>query len=212
MVTGQLPFDHPSDLQNILRQIVRDEPQYPDILTSGLIDLLRRILTKAPDERIDIEHIKTHPWFSQSEYVRIFEIHVSSDEWVMRGVDRTIIDEMERMGIDGRSAAETLLLGEYTQETAVYSMLHRRAVMERIRESMEALRGNTGTLLVSSTTRTSMSGAADRAALIAPGSPQAFKRGTTFAIRRTSVAGAPAILKPKLLNALVKGPKSITMH
>jgi serine/threonine protein kinase len=211
MVTGELPFDHPSDVQIVLRQIVRDEPQYPDILTSCLIDLLKRLLTKSPEDRINIEHIKTHPWFSQSEYVMIFQLRFSSDEWHMRGVERGIIDQLEVIGIDARAVTEALLLGEHTPDTVVYSMLHRRAITERIRETMDSLRGQTGTLLVSSTIRSSISTAGGRVTLAVPGGPLGFRRGTSIAIRRTAAVDRPVTLPPRKAG-LLKRPKSTTMQ
>jgi serine/threonine protein kinase len=211
MVTGELPFDHPSDVQSVLRQIVRDEPQYPDILTSSLIDLLKRLLAKSPDDRIDIEHIKTHPWFSQSEYVRIFQIRFSSDEWHMRGVERVIIDELEKIGIDTRAVAEALLLGECTPQTVVYAMLHRRTITERIRETMDSLKGQTGTLLVSSTIRSSINTASDRVTLAVPGGPLGFRRGASIAVRRKSAVDRPVALPPRKVG-LLKRPKSTTMQ
>jgi serine/threonine protein kinase len=54
--TGELPFDQPSDVQIVLRQIVRDEPQYPDILTSSLIDLLTKTPFRAIGHKDGTEH------------------------------------------------------------------------------------------------------------------------------------------------------------
>jgi hypothetical protein len=46
---------------------------------------------------------------------------------------------MEGMGIDVRGLAEALLSGEYTTETAVYSMLRRRMIAAKVHEVMENL-------------------------------------------------------------------------
>jgi serine/threonine protein kinase len=202
MVIGQLPFDHPSDVQDILRQIVRDEPQFPDILTSALIDLLRRLLAKAPEDRIRIDHIKKHPWFSQSEYVTIFQMRFSSDEWHMRGVDRAIIAELEKYGIDTRAVAEALLLGEWTPETAVYAMLHRRAITERIRETMDELKSNAGGMLLSSTIWASRAAA---------GELVTFKRGTSVVHKRAPTPASPAVMRPKVCGVFTR-PKSTTLQ
>jgi hypothetical protein len=43
------------------------------------------------------------------------------------------------MGLDARSVAEAVLCGERTNETAIYSMLRRRRITERIHEALESL-------------------------------------------------------------------------
>jgi serine/threonine protein kinase len=139
MVVGELPFDDPGNIQGILMKIVSNEPEFPEILSSSLIDLLKRILTKSPELRIDIARIKAHPWFSHSEYLKIFQLPFSEEEWLVRGVDRSLVEAMEQMGMDVRSVAEAVLCGEYTTDTAIYSMLRRRKITARIREVMESL-------------------------------------------------------------------------
>jgi serine/threonine protein kinase len=200
MVTGALPFDDPGDIPNVLRQIVRSEPEFPDSLTSSLIDLLKRILTKTPEARLDIEHIKTHPWFSQSEYAKIFEIQFSSDEWIMPGVDRTILDEMEGLGIDSRAVAEALLLGEYTPETAVYALMHRQRITERIRAVMEGLRRPVVTGLSAAPILTSMSGLGGRVVLMAPQRLTVGRRISAPSIGSPGrpTTPTPAVVKPAL--------------
>ena len=70
MVVGRLPFDDPN-VQTLLAKVVTEEVRYPSILSYSLIDLLKRLLTKNPEQRITLARLKEHPWFSQSEYQTI---------------------------------------------------------------------------------------------------------------------------------------------
>jgi serine/threonine protein kinase len=139
MVAGELPFDDPSSVQSLMLKIVSSEPTYPDMMSCMLIDLLRKILAKLPEARLDIPRIKAHPWFSHSEYLKIFQMPFSEEEWLVSGIDRGLIDLMVAMKIDVRKVSEGLLCGEYTTETAIYSMLRRRRITDQIHEVMESL-------------------------------------------------------------------------
>lgn len=62
---GKLPFYH----QNIVTLnclITSIEPFYPNVdgISQNLIDLIKRMLTKDPQKRIQIEEIKNHPFFT----------------------------------------------------------------------------------------------------------------------------------------------------
>lgn len=72
MVAGKLPFDDP-DIQVLLQKVVYTEQIYPSIMSRSLIDLLKRILTKNPANRLTINQIANHLWISQSEYSSIIE-------------------------------------------------------------------------------------------------------------------------------------------
>ncbi|KAK8894825.1 hypothetical protein M9Y10_023263 [Tritrichomonas musculus] len=66
MLVGKLPFDGNNDVE-IAEKIAFEEPEYPSFLSKNSVDLLRKILTKNPYRRIDIDSIKKHPFLSQTE-------------------------------------------------------------------------------------------------------------------------------------------------
>jgi serine/threonine protein kinase len=80
MVAGELPFEDPGDVRALLMRIVSTEPHDPEVMSSTLSDLLRRILTKAPEARIDLARIKAHPWFSHRQYLQVLHTHFSEEE------------------------------------------------------------------------------------------------------------------------------------
>jgi serine/threonine protein kinase len=220
MVAGELPFDDPNGIHEILVKIASAEPSYPDVMSSALIDLLRRILTKSPETRLDIERIKEHPWFSHSEYLMIFQIPFSEEDWLVRGVDRTIVDEMEQMGIDVRNLAEAILCGEYTTETAIYSMIRRKRITQKVHEVMETLiNGPSSGLMVTSSLLPICRRGPDRgrsaiAEIVA-------RRGKEVPTRRAVIGNAanplavpptPTIVRPKPVGQIVRRPRSGTLQ
>jgi serine/threonine protein kinase len=228
MVVGELPFDDPGGVRGILMKIVSCEPDYPDLMSTTLVDLLRRILMKSPEARIDIPKIKAHPWFSHSEYLKIFQVPFSEEEWLVRGVDRGIVDEMERMGIDVRGVAESILCGEYTAEAAMYSMLRRKRITVKVHEVMDALTNATVTTISPSHSllwarRIGPTG--ERTPSVRRGPPGGARRGSDLivgiALRRGSIEktanplGAPpppTIVRPRPLDSAAKRPRSGTLQ
>jgi serine/threonine protein kinase len=139
MVCSELPFDGDSPT-SILECIACCEPVYPKFLTPQLVDLLQKILTKDPESRITIERIKSHPWFSHSEYSQFLRLQFSNDEaWLVQGVDREIVDRISAMGLDTRELVPALLSGQYTEMTAIYSMMRRNSLTDKIRDFMIGL-------------------------------------------------------------------------
>jgi serine/threonine protein kinase len=142
MVVGHLPFDD-ENATRLLQKIAYSEPMYPAYMSPQLLDLLNKLLIKNPDERITIPRIKSHPWFSQSEYAKFLQFRFSTDEqWLVRGVDRKIVDQLTELGVDIKPLIHSLLMGEYTELTALYSLLRRYSLTDRIRDFMAALHDN----------------------------------------------------------------------
>ena len=62
MLCGFLPFDGDSN-QEIFREIVECNPEYPSFLEDDSIDLLIGILNPNPKNRLSIQKIKKHPFY-----------------------------------------------------------------------------------------------------------------------------------------------------
>eukprot|EP00178_Gracilaria_changii_P025351 TRINITY_DN78132_c0_g1_i1.p1 TRINITY_DN78132_c0_g1~~TRINITY_DN78132_c0_g1_i1.p1 ORF type:complete len:482 (+),score=87.97 TRINITY_DN78132_c0_g1_i1:1163-2608(+) len=63
MVTGRLPFDD-DNIQRLLQKVQAGQYHLPSNLPPDLRDLIKSMLTVAPEERITLEGIKQHPWFT----------------------------------------------------------------------------------------------------------------------------------------------------
>ena len=145
MVTGQLPFDD-DNMQRLLQKIAFTEPQFPAYLSPQLVDLLRKVMMKNPDVRATIPKIKSHPWFSQSEYSQFLELQFSTDDqWLVAGVDKELVNQISSMGVDVKSLTQSLICGEYNELTAIYWILRRNQITDKIKEMMEHMNETTVT-------------------------------------------------------------------
>jgi serine/threonine protein kinase len=139
ITVGELPFED-DVVQRILQKIAFTEPQYPAFLSSQLIDLLKKILVKAPDERITIANIKRHPWLAHTEYAQLLGAPLSQDDaFAAHGVKRDLIDYIARLGVDVNLLPTQILEGEYNETTALYFILRREVITDRIRGLMQRL-------------------------------------------------------------------------
>lgn len=65
LVTGHLPFTA-STTEALLQKIVLTDPGVPDDLSPDLSDILQRLLTKDPAQRINIAGVRQHPWLRKA--------------------------------------------------------------------------------------------------------------------------------------------------
>jgi hypothetical protein len=139
MATGLLPFDD-DNLQALLRKIVSQEVSYPSFLSPALVDLLKRMLTKNPELRITLREVKEHDWFSQTQYAALFAMHLGerSTEAI---VDADLVEQMSEMGIETATLRQQLLLGAFTELTAMYRMLRRQVLTDKMRDVVAGLPG-----------------------------------------------------------------------
>ena len=89
MVSGRLPFDEsPDDICEINKNedmnkeneiklkygLSKREPKYLENISDELRDLLKGLLNKDPNERLNVEQILNHPWFSNvnSNKIKLF--------------------------------------------------------------------------------------------------------------------------------------------
>jgi 5'-AMP-activated protein kinase catalytic alpha subunit len=132
MTAGQLPFLG-ADVQATFRMIVMDQPEFRRTMSDSLIDLLKKMLCKDPDARIDIEGIKVHPWFSLNWYNGILKFaDATSEDAQAPGLDPQAIARMEGDGIDCRGLPQALLTREETELTTLYSLYRRNRVTEQM--------------------------------------------------------------------------------
>jgi tRNA A-37 threonylcarbamoyl transferase component Bud32 len=144
MATGTLPFDD-ENVTTLLRKIVTQEVPYPSYLSRPLSDLLQRMLTKNPEMRITLDEIKNHEWFSQSQYAALFAMNLSERATEVI-VDSDLVDQMAQMGIETATLRQQLLLGAFTELTAMYRMLRRQRLTDQMMDLVASLPGTRITL------------------------------------------------------------------
>jgi serine/threonine protein kinase len=150
MVAGVLPFDGET-VGQLFREVTETEPIYPKFLSPPLVDLLQKMLCKDPEERIDIEMIKRHPWFSNSKYTAMVEsstdlirqwlAHERGSAW--SSIDTVLIATMSQHGIDCRGLPESLLLGDETEIVILYRILCRQNLTDGMNLIMQQINQHT---------------------------------------------------------------------
>lgn len=135
IVIGELPFED-DNMQRLLQKIIYTDPKYPSSISPQLTDLLKRMLTKDPDNRITLNKIKEHPWFSQFEYSGV--IMSASQKWCVRKdefIDRDILKQMTDYGYDCGNLVSDLICEKISPMTAVYRMLRKNKITDMLKEA-----------------------------------------------------------------------------
>lgn len=63
MMTRQYPFNG-ANVTDLYIKIINEQPVYPSFLNPLLVDLLKKMLIKDPNNRITTLEIKVHPWIT----------------------------------------------------------------------------------------------------------------------------------------------------
>ncbi|EAX97675.1 CAMK family protein kinase [Trichomonas vaginalis G3] len=71
IVCGYLPFED-NNLTRLAQKIIFKEVEIPENISPQLADLIKKLLTKNPDERITIDDIIRHPWL-HDQYLYVEE-------------------------------------------------------------------------------------------------------------------------------------------
>ena len=144
MVAGRLPFDD-TNVQTLLQKVLYHEVTYPDSMSRGLVDILKRLLNKNPEVRITIDRLKEHPWFSKCEYTVLigFNTQVLYDSSV---IDREIIDKMTGFGLDVRDVPQGVIMQEFTALTSIYRQLQRDKLTSKMKNLLDEMRKLTATI------------------------------------------------------------------
>ena len=145
LVVGRFPFDS-EDANQIARRILHSPVEYPTSLSPAVIDLLKKMLQKRPEDRIHLEKIKEHPWFSCMEFTamqgRLEELQQQFLEY-----DTIVVQNMERKGIDISSLKQKLFLNDFEDETvAIYRIRHRARLTDEMRGLTLVKSGSSGYL------------------------------------------------------------------
>ena len=142
MVAGHLPYED-DNVQRLLQKIVYTDVHYPGFMTPALVDLLRKMLNKNPETRITLDKIKEHHWFSQTEYYALLNQQFG-EIWAMTGaIDKEIVHKMMSLGIDCHPLHQQLLVGEFTELTAIYRQLEKERTTEKMKDLMRNLQNGT---------------------------------------------------------------------
>jgi serine/threonine protein kinase len=144
LVTGRLPFETGHHCR-LHQKILRTDPVFPSTVSPLLCDLLSRMLTKDPMQRITLENIKEHPWVITEGGVPLF-LDLNGIEALRTGtdpsagvVDHAIVNTVSALGIDVVDLPRQLLAGAQSDATAAYLQLLRAQITESLVEVVPGL-------------------------------------------------------------------------
>lgn len=132
MAYGRLPFS--SDNTRILvSKIVEEEPNYPQTISSALIDLMTRMICKTPSKRITIDEIKSHPWFNLYKKIQLddsFRVYQGNDFIP----DTTCINILKDVVPDLDACFESMKAHIFDEKAAPYRIVRRYEITKALAE------------------------------------------------------------------------------
>jgi serine/threonine protein kinase len=125
MVTGRLPFDD-ENLQRLLLKVQAGQFHLPSDLPDDLRDLIKKMLTVDPDERITLEGIKAHPWFNTFPPKHYPQDDFEASPEPIKNPDLNIVASLSDLGLGDRDTIVQLLYVDGASiEKVFYSQLMR---------------------------------------------------------------------------------------
>ena len=97
MVTGRLPFDD-NNIQRLLQKVQTGQYHLPSELPTDLRDLIRRMLTVDPQQRITLDEIKEHPAFTAFPPRNYVQDDFESPEEPIRNPDLRVVQSLVDLG------------------------------------------------------------------------------------------------------------------
>ncbi|CAL5356694.1 unnamed protein product [Camellia sinensis] len=121
LLCGRLPFDD-DNLPGLYAKIKNGVYTLPNQLSHGARDLIARILTIDPINRISIPEIRQHPWFQQDlpQHIAMPSVIAAYDT---KKINEGIILEMAKMGFDIHEVIGSLQNGLENKATVTYYLL-----------------------------------------------------------------------------------------
>ena len=141
ITVGRLPFDDPN-MQTILNKIVNTQPFFPRTLSADLLSLLKKMLVKDPEQRITLDEIKEHPWFSKDVYKYLSERlvrtlpQVPPEHPVIADfqIKESVVKEMEKLGYNVDGIDKRLMSRDFDDVTAAYLILSKELLTDEYKD------------------------------------------------------------------------------
>lgn len=130
LLGGHLPF-RDSNSTELYRKIANAIYTMPDYFSPTAKDLIKRMLTVNPQQRITIEEIRNHPWITEG-------INEQPDSYIpprpkLTTLDDAIINKMTSYGFEKENLTATTLNNPHSPAFAVYHLIHEQMDREKER-------------------------------------------------------------------------------
>eukprot|EP00884_Botryococcus_braunii_P009519 jgi/Botrbrau1/18569/Bobra.0367s0014.3 len=118
MLANCLPFDN-ANISELFRSIQTASYRVPDHMSSGVQDLVVRMLTVDPVKRITIDEIKQHPWYREAIPPYLTSI-ISKESLV---VDPAVLNAVQALGFDRQYILSSLQHNAHNVASVTYYLL-----------------------------------------------------------------------------------------
>lgn len=126
----KLPFEN-SNISMLFKSIISEEPPYPNDsrISEKLVDLIKKMLIKNPNERISIEDIKKHPFFKSDSNDKNFIFNQQKINYFIRDPlakvtpEMQIIKQMKLSMEESFKAIAEIKSGKITYYSMTYNIL-----------------------------------------------------------------------------------------
>ena len=134
MLCGYLPFEDKNN-QNLYKKIIKGEFYTPEYLSPNAVDFLHKILNVEPNNRYNIEQIKTHPWFNMlNPKINMIE-GLLIDKYIIP-FDEEIIKEMiQKYHYNEKIVKINIIINKHNHITTTYYLM----LQKKIRNGQETI-------------------------------------------------------------------------
>mmetsp|Transcript_65315 Transcript_65315/g.121756 ORF Transcript_65315/g.121756 Transcript_65315/m.121756 type:complete len:743 (-) Transcript_65315:107-2335(-) len=134
LVCGYLPFED-QNTSELYKKILGGDYQTPNFISNAVRDLIQRLLTTDPVQRITSEQVRLHPWFTQiPESAMTSQFSHGGEE-----LQEDLIEHLERFGFLREYAIKCLQMNKHNHVTTTYHLLaeKKRRLEGRLMEMCE---------------------------------------------------------------------------
>ncbi|OMJ90746.1 hypothetical protein SteCoe_6823 [Stentor coeruleus] len=126
MVCGYLPFED-SNTNTLYKKILAGDYQFPKFISNDAKDLMTGILNVDPDQRLSIDQIRKHNWFSLVKEEIQPGILIGYDHII---VDMEILRQLEKYGYNLDYTKKCLEANKHNDVTTAYYLLLKKHIQD----------------------------------------------------------------------------------
>ena len=119
IAVGDFPFIEDGDEESLKQQINKNDVAYPKFLSNQLVDLMKKLLHTVPMQRIKLDAIKQHPWFSSTQYNVLTPFLVKDLKF-----DQDVFDDIENYVSSKADMQRDLLAKNPTNDVILYRIAY----------------------------------------------------------------------------------------
>ncbi|KAL3158095.1 hypothetical protein ABBQ32_011699 [Trebouxia sp. C0010 RCD-2024] len=151
MICGHLPFHASDNKKELCQKIIKGVYNTPAHVSAEAKDLLARMLTVVPDNRITFHQVMQHRWVQQGPH---WQGSLATSTFSIAGavqLDEAAMQQVQQRGYDRDLVVESLLAGDCNAATAAYHLMQQALAMKReppssiIQQSQQARSNQTDT-------------------------------------------------------------------